>query len=60
MATTSSSRRLSGKDRLAKPMRTASSPVIASPVSISSMARRSPSSTVWYCQSGGLATRTTG
>ena len=33
---------------------------MSSPVSMISMARRTPSSGMWYCQSGGLATRTTG
>jgi hypothetical protein len=41
-------------------MRTASTPLIASPVSISSMALRMPTSQGWNCMSGGLISRTGG
>ena len=42
------------------PMRTASRPSMASPVSMSSIAARMPTNQVWNWKSGGLSTRTTG
>ena len=41
-------------------MRAASTPLTASPVSISSIALRMPTSHGWYCMSGGLISRTGG
>ena len=57
---TSASSSAAGNDRLAHPIAAASTPVMSSPVSMISMARRMPSRGSWYCQSGGLATRTIG
>ena len=60
MASTSSSSRSAGKARLAKPASTDSAPLIESPVSIASMARRKPSSHGCQAMSGDDIRRTGG
>src|SRR5262249_5878800 len=60
IVSTSRSSASAAKARLAKPTRTASLPLIASPVSIISIAGLRPHSQAWNWLSGGLIIRTGG